>query len=154
MRNFFDRLDSVTVPQASLGDAALLQAVTPEVANQLERWNLLGADRVVLQIGCGIGRFEAALAGSVKMAYGVQRDRIQPIRLIDQRVSRSAHFHSPSCFARRDEITKDRSGMAWYTIFLNYMDPRVIQHGSASPAQKLDFSEVPLCNCLSLNSVG
>ena len=66
----------------------------------------LGADRVVLQIGCGIGRFEAALAGSVKMAYGVQRDRIQPIRLIDQRVSRSAHFHSPSCFARRDEITK------------------------------------------------
>ena len=42
MRNFFDRLDSVTVPQASLGDAALLQAVTPEVANQLERWNLLG----------------------------------------------------------------------------------------------------------------
>ena len=114
----------------------------------------LGADRVVLQIGCGIGRFEAALAGSVKMAYGVQRDRIEPIRLIDQRVSRSAHFHSPSCFARRDEITKDRSGMAWYTIFLNYMDPRVIQHGSASPAQKLDFSEVPLCNCLSLNSVG
>ena len=58
----------------------------------------LGADRVVLQIGCGIGRFEAALAGSVKMAYGVQRDRIQPIRLIDQRVSRSAHFHSPFLF--------------------------------------------------------
>jgi len=84
MRNFFDRLDSVTVPQASLGDAALLQAVTPEVANQLERWNLLGADRVVLQIGCGIGRFEAALAGSVQMAYGVQRDRVQRIRLIDQ----------------------------------------------------------------------
>ena len=106
MRNFFDRLDSVTVPQASLGDAALLQAVTPEVANQLERWNLLGADRVVLQIGCGIGRFEAALAGSVKMAYEVQRDRIQRIRLIDQRVSRSAHFHSPSCFARRTKLQR------------------------------------------------
>ena len=57
MRNFFDRLDSVTVPQASLGDLALLQAVTTEVANQLERWDFLGADRVVLQIGCGIGRF-------------------------------------------------------------------------------------------------
>ena len=58
----------------------------------------LGADRVVLQIGCGIGRFAASLAGSVKMAYGVQRDRIQPIRLIDQRVSRSAYFHSPFLF--------------------------------------------------------
>jgi len=34
--------------------------------------------------------------------------------------------------------------MAWYTIFLNYMDPRVIQHGSASPAQSLTSLK---CRC-------
>ncbi|HEY1232929.1 MAG TPA: class I SAM-dependent methyltransferase [Candidatus Binatia bacterium] len=63
--------EEASVALYSLGDAALLQSVTAEVVNQLERWNFLGADRVVLQIGCGIGRFEAALAGSVKIAYGI-----------------------------------------------------------------------------------
>jgi ubiquinone/menaquinone biosynthesis C-methylase UbiE len=63
--------EEASVALYSLGDAALLQSATAEVANQLEHWKFLGADRVVLQIGCGIGRFEAALSGSVKMAYGI-----------------------------------------------------------------------------------
>jgi len=71
----FDKLvqksEEASVALYSLGDAALLQSATAEVANQLEHWKFLGADRVVLQIGCGIGRFEAALSGSVKMAYGI-----------------------------------------------------------------------------------
>jgi ubiquinone/menaquinone biosynthesis C-methylase UbiE len=63
--------EEASVALYSLGDTALLQSVTTEVVNQLERWKFVGADRVVLQIGCGIGRFEAALAASVKMAYGI-----------------------------------------------------------------------------------
>ena len=63
--------EEASVALYSLGDAALLQSVTTEVVTQLERWKFLGADRVVLQIGCGIGRFEAAMAGSVKIAYGI-----------------------------------------------------------------------------------
>jgi SAM-dependent methyltransferase len=63
--------EEASVALYSLGDAALLQSATAEVVKQLERWQFVGADRVVLQIGCGIGRFEAALAGSVNMAYGI-----------------------------------------------------------------------------------
>lgn len=63
--------EEASVALYSLGDAAVLQSITTEVVNQLERWHFVAADRVVLQIGCGIGRFEAALAGSVNMAYGI-----------------------------------------------------------------------------------
>jgi ubiquinone/menaquinone biosynthesis C-methylase UbiE len=63
--------EEASVALYSLGDSALLQSVTTEVVNRLERWKFIGAERVVLQIGCGIGRFEAALAASVKMAYGI-----------------------------------------------------------------------------------
>jgi SAM-dependent methyltransferase len=63
--------EEASVALYSLGDAALLQSATTEVVTLLEQWNFLGAGRVVLQIGCGIGRFEAALAGSVKIAYGI-----------------------------------------------------------------------------------
>jgi len=41
------------------------------VVQLFEAWELLGDDRVILQIGCGIGRFEAALAGRVQAAYGI-----------------------------------------------------------------------------------
>jgi ubiquinone/menaquinone biosynthesis C-methylase UbiE len=71
----FDQLvkksEEASVALYSFGDAALLQSVTNEVLALLANWNFLGPDHVLLQIGCGIGRFEAALAGSVKMAYGI-----------------------------------------------------------------------------------
>jgi len=81
-----------------------------------------------------------------------------------------------SCFARRDEITKERSGMAWYdleqrrfgnflerhlgrpaagafaaarlSIFLNLYGPRVIQYGSVSPAQQLGSLK---CRCATVS---
>ncbi len=46
----------------SLGSPRLLAAATLEVVAVLSRWGLLGRDRTVLDIGCGIGRLEAALA--------------------------------------------------------------------------------------------
>jgi len=87
-----------------------------------------------------------------------------------------------SCFARRDEITKERSGMAWYdleqrrfgnflerhlgrpaagafaaarlSIFLNLYGPPSYSVRKRLTCPTAWLSEVPLCNCLSLNSLG
>src|SRR5690242_14628490 len=63
----FDQLvkksEGASVALYSFGDAALLQSVTNEVLALLADWNFLGDDRVILQNGCGIGRFEAPLPG-------------------------------------------------------------------------------------------
>jgi ubiquinone/menaquinone biosynthesis C-methylase UbiE len=63
--------EEASVALYSLGNAELLEQATAEIVRQLERWGLLGPDRVVLQVGCGIGRFERALAGRVKEAHGI-----------------------------------------------------------------------------------
>lgn len=46
----------------SLGSPRLLAAATLEVVSVLSQWGLLGLDRTVLDVGCGIGRLEAALS--------------------------------------------------------------------------------------------
>src|SRR5205085_2072857 len=51
--------------------ADLLAAATEEVLDLLAAWGVLGHDRDVLQIGCGIGRFEVALAPRVRRAWGI-----------------------------------------------------------------------------------
>jgi ubiquinone/menaquinone biosynthesis C-methylase UbiE len=63
--------EEASVALYSFGDPALLAGATAEVVQLFEAWELLGDDRVILQIGCGIGRFEAALAGRVQAAYGI-----------------------------------------------------------------------------------
>jgi len=63
--------EEASVALYSLGSAGVLARATDEVVGQLEHWGLLGADRTVLQIGCGIGRFESALSPLVLAAYGV-----------------------------------------------------------------------------------
>ncbi len=55
----------------SLGSPELLMKVTDEVAGVLDRWNLLGLRRAVLDVGCGIGRVETALAGRVESIVGI-----------------------------------------------------------------------------------
>ncbi len=63
-------------PEASvalyaLGNPQLLKAATAEVVERLRDWSLLGPDRKVLDVGCGIGRFGEALAGEVGAFVGV-----------------------------------------------------------------------------------
>src|SRR2546421_12542602 len=55
--------EEASVALYSLGDPALLAVATAEVVQLFEAWELLGDDRVILQIGGGIGRVESALAG-------------------------------------------------------------------------------------------
>jgi SAM-dependent methyltransferase len=63
--------EEASVALYSLGSPQLLNAATAEVIALLDAWGLLGPQSSILQIGCGIGRFEAALAGRVKEAYGI-----------------------------------------------------------------------------------
>ena len=63
--------EEASVAVYSFGSAKRLESATNEVVELLNRWGVLRAESVILQIGCGIGRFEAALAGRVRRAHGI-----------------------------------------------------------------------------------
>jgi cyclopropane fatty-acyl-phospholipid synthase-like methyltransferase len=63
--------EEASVALYSLGSPEILERATAEVVALLDGWGVLGASQRVLQIGCGIGRFERALAGRVAEAHGV-----------------------------------------------------------------------------------
>jgi len=74
-RSQFDRAVAVA-PEASvalysLGSAAILERATAEIVARLAEWGLLSSDRIVLDIGCGIGRIERALASHVGAITGI-----------------------------------------------------------------------------------
>jgi len=70
----FDRMAEIS-PEAgvalySLGSADLLEAATTSIVGRLRAWDLARPDHVVLDLGCGIGRVAAALAGGVRFVVG------------------------------------------------------------------------------------
>ena len=71
----FDRAAELS-PEAgvalySLGSSELLDAATEEVVGTMRGWGLLRTDSHVLEIGCGAGRFLAALAPQVGSVTGI-----------------------------------------------------------------------------------
>ncbi|MEJ1159869.1 class I SAM-dependent methyltransferase [Prosthecomicrobium sp. N25] len=60
-----------SVALLSLGDAGRLADATAEIVAWLDARGLLAAGRRVLDLGCGIGRLEAALAGRVAAVVGL-----------------------------------------------------------------------------------
>jgi SAM-dependent methyltransferase len=77
-RRFFDRAvrtnEEASVALYSLGDPEILDAGTREIVDLFLRWGLLGPDRATasaLEIGCGIGRFQVALAGRLGEIWGI-----------------------------------------------------------------------------------
>ncbi|MBV8962875.1 MAG: methyltransferase domain-containing protein [Hyphomicrobiales bacterium] len=71
----FDRAVSISpegsVALYSLGRRDLLEEATSEVVEFMRSLDLVGHDRVLLDIGCGIGRFELALASRAGRIDGV-----------------------------------------------------------------------------------
>jgi ubiquinone/menaquinone biosynthesis C-methylase UbiE len=74
-RRFFDRSvarnEEASVAAYSLGDSAILARTAAEVVDRFADWGLLGPERATLEIGCGIGRMQAALSPRVAEAYGI-----------------------------------------------------------------------------------
>lgn len=71
----FDRAVALA-PEASvalysLGSVDILERATSEIGNRLAQWGLLRSDATVLDIGCGIGRIERALALQVGAIIGI-----------------------------------------------------------------------------------
>lgn len=62
---------AASVALYSLGKEDILSAATTEVVAYLEGEELLGRDRRALEIGCGVGRFLAALAGKLGRIVGL-----------------------------------------------------------------------------------
>ena len=75
VRNQFDRAVALAPEAAvalySLGAPTTLDRATAEIVAGLREWGLVGPDRTVLDIGCGIGRFETALASEVAAITGI-----------------------------------------------------------------------------------
>ena len=84
--------EEASVAMYSLGSPELLARATGEVVEQLARWGTLGADRTVLQIGCGIGRIERAIAGRVRAAYGIDVS-VEMVRAARRRCAGLANVH-------------------------------------------------------------
>jgi ubiquinone/menaquinone biosynthesis C-methylase UbiE len=55
----------------ALGNPELLRDATAEVVARMRDWGLIGHGRTVLEIGCGIGRFQEALAPNVGLCVGI-----------------------------------------------------------------------------------
>jgi ubiquinone/menaquinone biosynthesis C-methylase UbiE len=74
-RRFFDRSvarnEEASVAAYSLGDSAILARTAAEVVDRFADWGLLGPERTTLEIGCGIGRMQAALSPHVAEAHGI-----------------------------------------------------------------------------------
>jgi SAM-dependent methyltransferase len=75
IRDQFDRAVGVA-PEASvalycLGSADILGRATDEIVTRLAEWGLVRLDATVLDIGCGIGRIELALAPHVGTILGI-----------------------------------------------------------------------------------
>ncbi len=63
--------EEASVALYSLGSPELLAAATREIVDVFDAWGLLGPSRRALDIGCGIGRMEVALAGRVGELHAI-----------------------------------------------------------------------------------
>ncbi|HKG72963.1 MAG TPA: methyltransferase domain-containing protein [Aestuariivirgaceae bacterium] len=84
-----------TSPEASvalysLGNPELLNAATYEVVSYLERLGVLGPQRKLLELGCGIGRLIEALAPLVGSAVGIDISHAM-VQHAEQRCRRFGH---------------------------------------------------------------
>ena len=66
----------------SLGSPETLDRASAEIVHKLREWELLDPSAVVLDIGCGIGRIERALASDVRSITGID---VSPVMIAEAR---------------------------------------------------------------------
>jgi SAM-dependent methyltransferase len=112
IRALFDRAVTIA-PEASvalysLGSSEILDRATNEIVGRLAEWNLLQPGLTVLDIGCGIGRIELAVAPRVAAitAIDVSPHMIGEAR---RRCRDLANVHFEQCDGRNLAAFDDRS---------------------------------------------
>jgi predicted TPR repeat methyltransferase len=63
--------EEASVALYSLGDPALLERASREIAALLEQWDVVGPQKILLDLGCGIGRMMSELAPRVREIHGI-----------------------------------------------------------------------------------
>jgi SAM-dependent methyltransferase len=90
--SLFDRAAAISpaagIALYSLGEAQLLDASTHEIVALMRAWNLFGLQSRVADVGCGTGRFLAALAPCVHSIVGIDISQA----MLDAARSRVAGF--------------------------------------------------------------
>lgn len=81
-----EQSEEASVALYSLGNPQLLEKATRELITHLELWSIISPQRVVLDLGCGIGRVAAELAPRVKEVHGID---VSP-KMIDAALRRCA----------------------------------------------------------------
>jgi SAM-dependent methyltransferase len=75
IRDQFDNAVAISPEAAvalySLGSPATLDRATTELVSRLDEWGLLGPEIAALDVGCGIGRLETALAPRLRAITGM-----------------------------------------------------------------------------------
>ena len=111
----------------SLGNPELLARATDELVAQLDSWGTLGPDRTVLQIGCGIGRFEVVLADRVRAAHGIDVST-EMVRAARRRCAHLTNVHLEKCSGQDLAMFTDEQFDLVYAVDTF---PYLVQSGSA-----------------------
>jgi len=119
--------EEASVALYSLGDPGVLERATTEIVQLFEQWGVLGREKSVLQIGCGIGRMEAALSPLVGGAFGidVSGEMIQRAR---RRCSECSNVHVTKTDGRDLSMFADRMFDLVYAVD---SFPYLVQSGAA-----------------------
>lgn len=120
----------------SLGNPAILTAATAEIVQLMTQWKLVGKTRKVLEIGCGIGRFQKALAPRVLAATGIDVSA-NMIRAARERCAGCANVVLQQCTGR--DLTMFDSA-SFDLVFAVDCFPYLVQSGM--PLVEKHFSEV------------
>jgi SAM-dependent methyltransferase len=88
IRDLFDRAASISaeagVALYSLGNRDLLDSITTEIVMLMRYWKLFDQSSLLLEIGCGAGRFLRALAPHVRGIIGLDISELMLHRAVEQ----------------------------------------------------------------------
>jgi ubiquinone/menaquinone biosynthesis C-methylase UbiE len=89
----------LSVALYTFGNPRLIQKTIEEVVDALDDWGVLGPAVDALQIGCGTGRIEAALAHKVRLACGIDISE-NMIRAAEQHAADQENVRFAQCSGR------------------------------------------------------
>ncbi len=119
--------EEASVALYSLGSPTLLESATREIIDQLDRMNVLGRDKTVLDIGCGIGRISAELAPRVRDVHGIDVSR----GMINIALRRCDPFTNVHLLKTTGHDLRDFGDAMFETVIAVDTFPYINQSGSA-----------------------